>query len=47
MIRAKSRGLHHVGFTVPDIDEAIRVFETIFGCVKVFTTGPSTLTTPS
>lgn len=32
-------GLQHVGFTVPDIDEAVRFFETVFGGATVLSTG--------
>jgi catechol 2,3-dioxygenase-like lactoylglutathione lyase family enzyme len=28
-------GLHHIGMTVPDMDEATRFFETMFGAVTV------------
>ena len=38
-IPAATAGLHHIGFTVPDIDEAIRFFEAMFGCIKVLNTG--------
>ncbi len=33
-------GMHHIGITVPDIDEGIRFFEAVFGAVEVFRTGP-------
>ena len=36
---AQSRGVHHVGFTVPDVAEAIAFFEAMFGTVKVVNTG--------
>jgi len=32
-------GIEHVGFTVPDLDEAVSFFETIFGAVTIMTTG--------
>ena len=31
--------MEHVGFTVPDLDEAVAFFEAIFGAVTVMTTG--------
>jgi catechol 2,3-dioxygenase-like lactoylglutathione lyase family enzyme len=36
----KIYGMHHIGITVPDIDEGIRFFEAVFGAVEVFRTGP-------
>lgn len=33
-------GMHHIGITVPDIEEGIAFFKTIFGAVEVFRTGP-------
>lgn len=33
-------GTHHVGVTVPDMAEAVRFFERVFGAVTVVTTGP-------
>ena len=36
---ALSRGVHHVGITVPDMDEAVGFFEAMFGCVKIVSTG--------
>lgn len=33
-------GMHHIGITVPDINEAIAFFQAIFGAVEVFRTGP-------
>lgn len=33
-------GLHHIGLTVPDIEDGIRFFEAVFGAVEVFRTGP-------
>ena len=35
----KVYGLQHVGFTVPDMDEAVDFFETVFGGVTVLSTG--------
>lgn len=32
-------GVEHVGFTVPDLEEAVAFFETVFGAVTVMTTG--------
>ena len=36
---AATSGLHHIGITVPDIDEALRFFDAMFGCVKILNTG--------
>lgn len=36
----KLYGMQHIGFTVPDLDEAVRFFETIFGAVTCLSTGP-------
>lgn len=36
----KIRGMHHIGITVPDIEEGIAFFKAIFGAVEVFRTGP-------
>jgi catechol 2,3-dioxygenase-like lactoylglutathione lyase family enzyme len=36
----KVLGMHHIGITVPDIEEGIAFFEKIFGAVTVFRTGP-------
>lgn len=33
-------GMHHIGITVPDIEEGIGFFEKLFGAVTVFRTGP-------
>jgi catechol 2,3-dioxygenase-like lactoylglutathione lyase family enzyme len=33
-------GMHHIGITVPDIEEGIAFFEKVFGAVTVFRTGP-------
>lgn len=34
------RGTDHIGFTVPDIDEAHRFFVDVIGCEYVYTLGP-------
>jgi glyoxylase I family protein len=34
------RGTEHIGFTVPDLDEAERFFVDIIGCQKVYSLGP-------
>lgn len=34
------RGVEHVGFTVPDIDEATRFFTDVIGCEHVYSLGP-------
>jgi catechol 2,3-dioxygenase-like lactoylglutathione lyase family enzyme len=36
----KIYGMEHVGFTVPDLDEAVHFFETAFGAVAAMETGP-------
>lgn len=36
----KILGMHHIGITVPDIEEGIAFFKAIFGAVEVFRTGP-------
>ncbi len=36
----KVRGMHHIGITVPDIDEGIAFFKAVFGAIEVFRTGP-------
>ncbi|MBG1231069.1 VOC family protein [Aestuariivirga litoralis] len=33
-------GMHHIGITVPNIDEGISFFKAVFGTVEVFRTGP-------
>lgn len=33
-------GMHHIGITVPNIEEGIAFFEAVFGAVTVFRTGP-------
>lgn len=33
-------GMHHIGITVPDIEQGIAFFKTVFGAVDVFRTGP-------
>lgn len=35
----KIYGMHHIGITVPDIEEGIAFFKAIFGAVEVFRTG--------
>ncbi|NBE06961.1 VOC family protein [Paragemmobacter ruber] len=35
----KVYGMHHIGITVPDIEEGIRFFKAVFGAVEVFRTG--------
>lgn len=35
----KVYGMQHVGFTVPDMDQAVRFFEEVFGGVTVLSTG--------
>lgn len=34
------RGTEHIGFTVPNLDEAERFFVDIIGCEKIYTLGP-------
>jgi glyoxylase I family protein len=34
------RGTEHIGFTVPDLDEAERFFVDIIGCERVYSLGP-------
>jgi catechol 2,3-dioxygenase-like lactoylglutathione lyase family enzyme len=34
------RGLDHIGFTVPDLDEATRFFVDVLGCEYVYSLGP-------
>ena len=36
----KVYGSHHIGITVPDIEQGIAFFEAVFGAVTVFRTGP-------
>jgi catechol 2,3-dioxygenase-like lactoylglutathione lyase family enzyme len=36
----KVHGMHHIGLTVPDIEEGIAFFKAVFGAVEVFRTGP-------
>ena len=33
-------GIHHIGITVPKIEDGIAFFEAVFGAVTVFRTGP-------
>jgi catechol 2,3-dioxygenase-like lactoylglutathione lyase family enzyme len=35
-----ARNVHHVGFAVPDLDEAIRFYTDVLGCEMLFRTGP-------
>jgi catechol 2,3-dioxygenase-like lactoylglutathione lyase family enzyme len=35
----KVHGMHHIGITVPDIEEGIAFFKVVFGAVEVFRTG--------
>ena len=34
------RGIDHIGFTVPDLDEADRFFTDVLGCTRVYSLGP-------
>lgn len=34
------RGLDHVGFTVPDVEEAVRFFVEVLGCERFYDLGP-------
>jgi catechol 2,3-dioxygenase-like lactoylglutathione lyase family enzyme len=34
------RGSDHIGFTVPDMDEAVDFFVNVLGCDEIFTIGP-------
>jgi catechol 2,3-dioxygenase-like lactoylglutathione lyase family enzyme len=34
------RGTDHIGFTVPDLDEADRFFTQVLGCTRVYSLGP-------
>lgn len=36
----KTYGMHHIGITVPNIEEGIAFFKAVFGAVEVFHTGP-------
>jgi catechol 2,3-dioxygenase-like lactoylglutathione lyase family enzyme len=33
-------GMHHIGITVPDIEEGIAFFQKVFGAIVAFRTGP-------
>jgi catechol 2,3-dioxygenase-like lactoylglutathione lyase family enzyme len=33
-------GMHHIGITVPDIEQGIAFFRAVFGAIEVFRTGP-------
>jgi catechol 2,3-dioxygenase-like lactoylglutathione lyase family enzyme len=35
-----SRGTEHIGFTVPDLDEAVRFFVEVIGCEPFYELGP-------
>lgn len=37
----KVYGMQHVGFTVPDLDEAVAFFTKLFGAVECLSTGSS------
>ena len=37
---SKVLGMHHIGITVPNLNEAVAFFELVFDAVKVFSTGP-------
>lgn len=34
------RGVEHIGFTVPDLEEATRFFVDVIGCTQVYSLGP-------
>ena len=34
------RGTEHIGFTVPDLEEATRFFVDVIGCELIYTLGP-------
>lgn len=34
------RGIEHIGLTVPDVEAAVRFFETVFGFERVYELGP-------
>lgn len=36
----KVLGMHHIGITVPNIEEGIAFFKAVFGAIDVFRTGP-------
>lgn len=36
----KVLGMHHIGITVPNIEEGIEFFRAVFGAIEVFHTGP-------
>lgn len=36
----KVYGMHHIGITVPDIEQGIKFFQDVLGAVTVFRTGP-------
>ena len=35
----KVNGMHHIGITVPDIEDGIAFFKAVFGAIEVFRTG--------
>jgi hypothetical protein len=37
---SKVLGMHHIGITVPNIEEGIAFFKAVFGAIDVFRTGP-------
>jgi catechol 2,3-dioxygenase-like lactoylglutathione lyase family enzyme len=39
-VAERAYGMHHIGITVPDIEQGIAFFKTVFGAVDVFRTGP-------
>jgi catechol 2,3-dioxygenase-like lactoylglutathione lyase family enzyme len=36
------RGVEHIGFTVPDVDEAVRFFVDVLGCERIYDMGAGT-----
>jgi catechol 2,3-dioxygenase-like lactoylglutathione lyase family enzyme len=40
LMAEKVYGTHHIGITVPNINEGIKFFEAVFGAVTLFRTGP-------
>lgn len=40
MVLPGLRGTEHIGFTVPDLDQAERFFVDVIGCEKVYSLGP-------
>ena len=39
MTPAAAKGVHHIGLTVPDMQEAVRIPKAVLGCVKVIGIG--------